>query len=51
MNELAFDYLDAPVMRAHNHDVPMPYAAHLESEVIVTKERIRTAIEAVTYRR
>jgi pyruvate dehydrogenase E1 component beta subunit len=47
----AFDYLDAPVMRAHNHDVPMPYAAHLESEVIVTKERIRTAIEAVTYRR
>lgn len=47
----AFDYLDAPVMRAHNHDVPMPYAAHLESEVIVTKERIRAAIEAVTYRR
>lgn len=47
----AFDYLDAPVMRAYNHDVPMPYAAHLESEVIVTKERIRAAIEAVTYRR
>ena len=47
----AFDYLDAPVLRAHNHDVPMPYAAHLETEVIVTKARIRAAIEAVTYRR
>lgn len=47
----AFDYLDAPVLRAHNQDVPMPYAAHLETEVIVTKARIRAAIEAVTYRR
>lgn len=47
----AFDYLDAPVLRAYNQDVPMPYAAHLETEVIVTKARIRAAIEAVTYRR
>jgi len=47
----AFDYLDAPVMRVYNQDVPMPYAAHLENDIIVTKARIRAAIEAVTYRR
>ena len=46
----AFDYLDAPVMRATNLDVPMPYAAGLENEVIVTESRIRAAIDAVTYR-
>ena len=47
----AFDYLDAPVLRATNLDVPMPYAAHLETEVIVTPARIREAIEQVCYRK
>ena len=46
----AFDWLDAPVLRATNLDVPMPYALHLEEEVIVSEERIRKAIRAVCYR-
>ncbi|MGF1467716.1 MAG: pyruvate dehydrogenase complex E1 component subunit beta [Sandaracinaceae bacterium] len=46
----AFDYLDAPVLRATNLDVPMPYAAHLEEEVIVNEARIREAILKVAYR-
>ena len=25
-----FDYLDAPVIRVHQEDVPMPYAKNLE---------------------
>jgi pyruvate dehydrogenase E1 component beta subunit len=45
----AFDYLDAPVLRATNLDVPMPYALNLENEVIVTPERIRAAIRKVCY--
>ena len=45
----AFDYLDAPVLRATNLDVPMPYALHLENEVIVTPDRIRAAIRRVCY--
>lgn len=45
----AFDYLDAPVMRVSNLDVPMPYAANLEDEVIVSAERIREALRAVLY--
>jgi pyruvate dehydrogenase E1 component beta subunit len=45
----AFDHLDAPVLRATNLDVPMPYAAHLEQSVIVGADRIRAAISAVLY--
>jgi pyruvate dehydrogenase E1 component beta subunit len=45
----AFDWLDAPVLRATNLDVPMPYALHLENEVIVTDERVRAAIRKVCY--
>ena len=46
----AFDFLDAPVLRVSNLDVPMPYAAHLENEVIVTPERVRDALNKVLYR-
>jgi pyruvate dehydrogenase E1 component beta subunit len=45
----AFDWLDAPVLRATNLDVPMPYALDLENEVIVTEERVRSAIRKVCY--
>jgi len=45
----AFDYLDSPVLRATNLDVPMPYAKHLEQEVIVTEERVRNTIRAACY--
>jgi pyruvate dehydrogenase E1 component beta subunit len=45
----AFDYLDAPVLRATNLDIPMPYAVHLENEVIVTEQRVRDVIRKVCY--
>jgi pyruvate dehydrogenase E1 component beta subunit len=45
----AFDYLDAPVLRASNLDVPMPYALDLENEVIVGPERVRAALRQVLY--
>jgi len=45
----AFDHLDAPILRATNLDVPMPYALELESEVIVTEERIRSTIRKACY--
>lgn len=46
----AFDHLDAPVLRATNLDVPMPYALHLENEVIVGKDRIRATILKSLYK-
>jgi pyruvate dehydrogenase E1 component beta subunit len=45
----AFDYLDAPVLRVTNLDVPMPYAAHLENEVLPTPERVTESVRKVCY--
>lgn len=46
----AFDLLDAPVLRVHNEDVPMPYALNLENKVLVTKDRVLAAVNQVLYR-
>ena len=48
--EDAFDYLDAPVMRVTNEDVPMPYAANLENLAVVSDVRIVTAAKQVCYK-
>lgn len=45
----AFDWLDAPILRATNLDVPMPYALHLEHQVIVDSQRISGTIRKVLY--
>lgn len=46
----AFDYLDAPVLRVANLDVPMPYATNLEEMVLPTVDRVIEAVNKVTYR-
>tara|TARA_R110002096_G_scaffold416576_2_gene619229 strand:+ start:43028 stop:44422 length:1395 start_codon:yes stop_codon:yes gene_type:complete len=48
--EDAFDYLDAPVTRVANEDVPMPYAANLEKLAVVSDERIVAAAKSVCYK-
>ena len=48
--EGAFDYLDAPVTRVTNEDVPMPYAANLEKLAVVNDDRIVSAAKAVCYK-
>src|SRR5215218_6047896 len=50
VTELAFDYLDAPPLRVHQEDVPLPYAANLEALSMPSVERIVKAAKAVTYR-
>jgi pyruvate dehydrogenase E1 component beta subunit len=47
--EKAFDYLDAPVMRVTNEDVPMPYAANLEKLMVVNDDKIVAAAKSVCY--
>ena len=47
--EHAFDYLDAPPLRVHQEDVPMPYAANLEALSLPTVEKIVQAVKKVTY--
>ncbi|HSN15160.1 MAG TPA: pyruvate dehydrogenase complex E1 component subunit beta [Anaeromyxobacteraceae bacterium] len=46
----AFDDLDAPVARVTGRDVPMPYARALESAVLPSAERVKTAVRDVLYR-
>ena len=47
--EKAFDFLDAPVYRVTGADVPMPYAANLESLAVPTADKIIEAAKAVSY--
>lgn len=48
--EDAFDWLDAPVTRVHNKDIPMPYAANLEKLTVVNADDIINAVKTVTYK-
>jgi pyruvate/2-oxoglutarate/acetoin dehydrogenase E1 component len=47
VQEHAFDYLDAPIMRVGALDVPIPYSQPLESRVLPGKDHILTAIRQV----
>ena len=48
--ENAFDYLDAPPLRVHQEDVPLPYAANLEALSLPGPDKIVRAVKAVCYR-
>lgn len=48
--EQAFDYLDAPVIRVTQKDVPMPYADNLEKLALPTAQDVVEAVKAVCYR-
>ena len=47
IQEHCFDYLDAPILRVTNRDVPQPYATVLEQEVNPNPKRIAAAIRKV----
>jgi len=49
MMEHAFDWLDAPVVRVHGADVPMPYAANLEKLTLPQPDLGVQAARRVTY--
>ncbi len=51
VQEELFDYLDAPVLRVGQADVPMPYAKGLEKLAKPSKERVVEACNRVLYRR
>ncbi len=45
----AFDYLDAPVTRVTQEDVPMPYAANLEHLSMPNADKVVAAVKKVCY--
>src|SRR5262245_32588719 len=50
VQEEAFDDLDAPILRVHQADVPMPYAKGLEKAAKPSVERVVAACNRVLYR-
>ncbi|NLG62477.1 MAG: pyruvate dehydrogenase complex E1 component subunit beta [Candidatus Cloacimonetes bacterium] len=50
IQEEAFDYLDAPILRVTQADVPMPYAKMLERMAKPSVERVVAACNRVLYR-
>ena len=50
VQEEAFDFLDAPILRVHQADVPMPYARTLEKLAKPSAERVVAACNRVLYR-
>ncbi|MFN2398402.1 MAG: pyruvate dehydrogenase complex E1 component subunit beta [Gemmatimonadaceae bacterium] len=44
-----FDYLDAPVLRVHQADVPMPYAKNLEKAAKPDLQKTIAAVQKVMY--
>jgi pyruvate dehydrogenase E1 component beta subunit len=48
--EHGFDDLDAPPLRVHQEDVPLPYAANLEALSLPSVDAIVKAAKAVCYR-
>jgi pyruvate dehydrogenase E1 component beta subunit len=50
IQEEAFDYLDAPILRVTGKNVPMPYAANLEKLALPSIAEIIHSAKAVLYR-
>ncbi|MBX6365973.1 MAG: pyruvate dehydrogenase complex E1 component subunit beta [Gemmatimonadetes bacterium] len=50
IQEEAFDYLDAPLLRVSQADVPMPYSRNLEKLAKPSAERVVAAAKRVLYR-
>ena len=44
-----FDYLDAPIVRVHQSENPMPYAANLEAATLPSVDKIIKAVRQVSY--
>lgn len=50
IQKYAFDYLDAPIHKINNLDVPLPYAPTLIQEILPNVEKTVRAVKAVMYR-
>lgn len=50
VQRLAFDYLDAPILRVTTLDVPMPYNANLEQQCMPQPDRVVGAVKRAVHR-
>lgn len=45
LQRLAFDYLDSPILRVTQEDVPMPYSKELEQSALPNEEKVIAAVK------
>lgn len=47
LQEEAFDYIDAPIKRVAQLEVPLPYSPHLEQSALINADRVVEAVKEV----
>jgi pyruvate dehydrogenase E1 component beta subunit len=47
LQEEAFDYMDAPIKRVAQYEVPLPYSAELEQMALINADRVIKAVKEV----
>jgi pyruvate dehydrogenase E1 component beta subunit len=47
LQEEAFDYLDAPIKRVAQFEVPLPYSRELEQMALINKQRVIAAVKEI----
>jgi pyruvate dehydrogenase E1 component beta subunit len=47
LQEEAFDYMDAPIKRVAQFEVPLPYSQELEQSALINAERVIAAVKEV----
>jgi pyruvate dehydrogenase E1 component beta subunit len=47
LQEEGFDYMDAPVKRVAQYEVPLPYSRELEQSALINKDRVVAAVKEI----
>lgn len=47
LQEEGFDYMDAPIKRVAQYEVPLPYSRELEQSALINKERVIAAVKEI----
>ena len=47
LQEEGFDYMDAPIKRVAQFEVPLPYSADLEQQALINKDRVIAAVKEI----
>jgi pyruvate dehydrogenase E1 component beta subunit len=47
LQEEAFDYMDAPIKRVAQFEVPLPYSRELEQSALINKDRVIAAVKEI----
>jgi len=47
LQEEAFDYIDAPIKRVAQEEVPLPYSRELEQSALINPEKVIAAVKEI----